>query len=396
VYERSDATDVDVSGSRDLAAAGRRAELEGGTQQDVSPQVALGQGGFADDLAPSDALIAVMDHDGAWHVAPTMSQARAEAGRVQGRRTTADVEPPLAVPPGDWAFTLRTSWVEPAYLETDAAWCVPGGAPSGPLANGGAFGSKLGDDLAANARRMADEHGRPVRLRWTREDTVRFGAKRPPIAAALRADGTGVVRVVSTPGVADALKAGLAGVAAGVQIDEVTVAGPPTGGVIRGAGWVEGAVLAAVLPHVGSPPSELSAAARLGVRIAGPAGGAASVKFTDGGIDVEVDCGNPLDEVVVRSYVIGAVHMALGWVCSEGLAVDAAGEIHDLTIRSFGIIRPGDMPAVNVRMVEQPSSAEPVAVSTTVFAATAAVAWLAGGLVPVWPMKVAVVDLWSS
>ena len=51
--------------------------------------------------------------------------------------------------------------------------------------------------------------------------------------------------------------------------------------------------------------------------------------------------GDPLDETVLRSYVTGAAHMALGWVCSEGIAVDEDGVPEDLTIRSFGILRPG-------------------------------------------------------
>ncbi len=47
---------------------------------------------------------------------------------------------------------------------------------------------------------------------------------------------------------------------------------------------------------------------------------------------------------MLRSYCIGAAHMALGWVRSEGLAVDADGVPLDLTIRSFGILRAVDMP----------------------------------------------------
>ena len=42
-------------------------------------------------------------------------------------------------------------------------------------------------------------------------------------------------------------------------------------------------------------------------------------------VRVRVRCGDPLDEVVLRSYCIGAAHMALGWVRTEGLAVDADG-----------------------------------------------------------------------
>ena len=58
------------------------------------------------------------------------------------------------------------------------------------------------------------------------------------------------------------------------------------------------------------------------------------------GVEVRLAAGDPLDEVVLRSYAIGAAHMALGWVLTESIAVDpSTGEVHDLTIRSFGIIR---------------------------------------------------------
>ena len=63
----------------------------------------------------------------------------------------------------------------------------------------------------------------------------------------------------------------------------------------------------------------------------------------------------PLDEVVLRSYVTGAAHMALGWVTSEALAVDAAGQVHDLTIRSFGILRAVDTPPIEVDIDASPT-----------------------------------------
>ena len=96
-------------------------------------------------------------------------------------------------------------------------------------------------------------------------------------------------------------------------------------------------------------------------------------------IHVELAAGDPLDEVVLRSYAIGAAHMALGWVTSEGLAVDpATGEIHDLTIRSFGVLRPAEMPPVAVTILDDPAPAR--ARSTdAVFAAVAAAAWNALG-----------------
>ena len=39
--------------------------------------------------------------------------------------------------------------------------------------------------------------------------------------------------------------------------------------------------------------------------------------------------GDPLDDVSLRSYAIGAAHMAYGWVTSEGIAVDEHGDGHD-------------------------------------------------------------------
>ena len=196
-----------AAGTRDFDAAGRRAQLEGHRPQRVGPEVALGRGGFAADHAPEGALVAVPDGDGGWAVAETLAEARRRAGQVQGRRTTAEGRPPIEVPAGEWAVTLRTSWVEPAYLETDASWCEPGGAAATPLANGGAFGAKLASVAPVAARELADRHGRAVRVVLSREDSVRLGPKRPPLAAGVRADGTGVVRVARTPGIAAAITA---------------------------------------------------------------------------------------------------------------------------------------------------------------------------------------------
>jgi CO/xanthine dehydrogenase Mo-binding subunit len=75
--------------------------------------------------------------------------------------------------------------------------------------------------------------------------------------------------------------------------------------------------------------------------------------------------------------------MGLGWVRSEGIAVDDDGTPHDLTIRSFGILRAVDMPAVDVTI--EPDGGPPLNGSDAVFAAVAAAAWLADGLSPEWP-----------
>ena len=90
-----------------------------------------------------------------------------------------------------------------------------------------------------------------------------------------------------------------------------------------------------------------------------------------------------LDAVVLRSYVIGAVHMALGWVTSEGLAVDADGTVGDLTVRSFGVLRATDMPPVEVTLHD--GTGEPVNGSDAVFAAVAAAAWSVQGWPTDWP-----------
>jgi xanthine dehydrogenase small subunit len=363
------AAPIDPWAGRDPAAAARRATLEGGAAQAVGPEVALGRAGFAADSAPAGALVAVPDGAGGWALGETPADAHAAAGKVQGRRTTVAAAPPLPLPDGDWAVALRTTWVEPAYLETDASWCEPGGTPASPLANGGAFGGKVGSPVPAAARRLADQHGRTVLVLLSREDCVRLGPKRPPVAAGVAADGRGIVRVVRTPGIAAALHS-----VAGLDLDvqEVEVPGPPTSAALRAAGWAEAAVLGAGLR--GDPE----------VTVVEPGTGARAIARVDGGgVHVRVACGEALDEVVLRSYCTGAAHQALGWVTSEGLAVDADGTVHDLTIRSFGVLRAVDMPPVEVEVERRDGPA--VAASPAVFAAVAGAAWVAQGCPVDWP-----------
>jgi xanthine dehydrogenase small subunit len=374
---------------RDLAAASERATIEGASAQHVSPDVALGHGGFADDGAPAGALVAVPASGGGWAVGETLDEARAAAGKVQGRRTTAERRHPLELPPGDWAATLRTTWVEPAYLELDAAWCAPGGEPATPLANGGAFGGKRASAVTGAARELADHHGRPVRVLLAREDAVRLGPKRPPVAGGILPDGTGVLRVVATPGVEEAVAA----FSPGLRIEQVAgVPGPPTSVDLRAAGWAEAVLLLAAVARTGDPgPGPVTVhpgggPPRASVTVRSPAGAEATAEVVVGdgaAVHVRVACGAPLDEVVLRSYCVGAAHMALGWVCSEGLAVDASGAVHDLTIRSFGILRAVDMPPVTVEVV--PGGGAPVNGSDAVFAAVAAAAWRAQGCPPDLP-----------
>ena len=87
---------------------------------------------------------------------------------------------------------------------------------------------------------------------------------------------------------------------------------------------------------------------------------------------------------MLRSYGTGAAHMALGWVRSEGLAVDDAGVPVDLTIRSFGILRASEVPPIHIEI--EPDDGPPVNGSDAVFGAVAAAAWRAAGHPPRWPV----------
>lgn len=366
-------TSVDLLGGStavavDHDAAQRRATIEGGVPQRVGPSVALGGGGFADDTAPGDALVAVRNGAGEWVVGETLTEARHLSGKVQGRRTTAPLAWPIEIPPGTWKRTLQTTWVEPAYLEPDASWCLPGGDPMSSHGNGGAFGAKQSGELGQVARRLADQHGRAVRVLSTREDVVRLGAKRPPLAAGLRHDGSGVVHVVRTEGIAEVIGS----IAPDVDVVEFDVAGPPTSIALRGAGWVEIAVLLASLGE--QPPFTVTS----------PDGAEASARIDDDGtIRVQVSCGDPLDATVLRSYCVGAAHMALGWVTSEGLSVDPDGAPHDLTIRSFGVLRAVDTPPIEIEIAN--SHGSPINGSDAVFAAVATAAWHRSGWAARWP-----------
>ena len=289
--------------------------------------VALGGAAFAADIAPRRARSSPCPTaQGGWAVGETLAEARAAGrqGAGSAQRPSTPTPPLGAAPDGDWAVALRTSWCEPGYLETDASWCEPGGEPASPLANGGAFGGKHDSPLPAAARRLADEHGRPVLALWSREDArAPRAASGPPSPPASTPTGRGVVRVARTAGIADALRprarprprrrggrrrrSADLGVAARRRVGRGRGAGRRAGRGARGDGH------------------------RSAHRAAGRRPGS-----TAGSVLVRVEAGAVLDEVVLRSYCTGAAHQALGWVTSEGLAVADDGEVLDLTVRSFG------------------------------------------------------------
>jgi hypothetical protein len=248
----------------------------------------------------------------------------------------------------------------------------------------GAFGGKSTSVVTRAARELADEYQRTVRVLFAREDAVRFGAKRPPIAASARVVD-GVVAIEGSRAAAE-----LPAVVLPYTLDvtrawtDVMLAGPPVA-PLRAA-WaeehvlVEGAIEAAALDRAALVRDARAAAVLLDTCALEPAGAVAGarVDLRDGAVAsvaVRMAAGDPLDEVVLRSYATGAVHMALGWVFTESIAVDAStGEVHDLTIRSFGIVRPRAMPPVEIELVDDPGPPLPRS-SDAVFAAVAAAAW---------------------
>jgi len=393
---------------RDLDGAAARARLEGGVPQQIGPHVPLGAVGFADDLAPPGALVAVpLDPGGAapgpevevaeaagvrWALAATPAEARAAAGRVPGRRSGLEPRPPLTFPDVDGATVrLRTSWVEPAYLEPDASSCEPGGTPTSPLANGGAFGGKTDSPAPAAARALADRYGRAVRVLLSREDVVRLGPKRPPVAAVARMAGGSVEvvgrHVATREGTGPPAPPWVWRPALRAIWEPVPVPGPAASWALRGAGWAEQVLLAlAALREAGlDPAAELTdervagvwlgaGAAAPGGAVAGAAVGLDPATGAPGPVRVRIAAGDPLDEVTLRSYAIGAVHMALGWVLSEGLSVDEDGTCRDLTIRSWRILPARATPPVQVEILDDPGPPRPRA-SDAVFAAVAAATW---------------------
>ncbi len=348
---------------RDLTAATRRAAIETRGPQVVEAGIALGRGGFSEDSVPSDALVAMPDSTGDWIVGDSIADVLAKSQKVQGRRTTRAMRHPVETAPGEWLHELRTTWVEPAYLEPDASWCAPGGEPTTPLANGGAFGAKTESVVPDVARRLANKNGRTVLALLPRESVVRLGPKRPPIAVGMDESGSGILRVVKTPGVEALVAEWATSLDLKLRVEQISTPGPPTSLALRAAIWAE---------------LSLVSAATHGVRKAvSPEGAVAEASVSEDTVHISVSCGEILDPVVLRSYCIGAAHMALGWIRSEGLMVDESGEVHDLTVRSFGVLRPHEMPQVEVTLSND--DGPPVNGSDAVFVAVATAAYASAG-----------------
>ena len=70
------------------------------------------------------------------------------------------------------------------------------------------------------------------------------------------------------------------------------------------------------------------------------------------------DVGRAVNPMLCEGQIEGAVHMGLGYAMSEGFPCDETGRPTNTTLKSLDIIRPKDMPTVDVILVEaaQPNS----------------------------------------
>jgi selenium-dependent xanthine dehydrogenase len=71
------------------------------------------------------------------------------------------------------------------------------------------------------------------------------------------------------------------------------------------------------------------------------------------------DVGRAVNPMLCEGQVEGAVHMGLGYALTEGFPTDEDGRPRNTTLRSLDIIRPKDMPPVEVILVESPQPDSP-------------------------------------
>ena len=332
--------------------------------QRVGPASALGRGGFADDTAPADALVAVLDADGEWVVGETLAEAR-RRGR-QGPGPAHDGAADVAARRCRRATgtrTLRTTWVEPGYLEPDASWCAPGGEPATPLANGGAFGGKL----AVRGRRRRPAPGRRARPAGPRPARAR--GRRAPRAEAPADRGRRPRRRHAVSSGSPARRASPTAIARrsrpASRSRRSTSPGRRRRRALRGAGLGRGGRAAA--PR--SPTAPDTVAHR-------PTARPPSATVDDDGVHVARALRRPARrgraaQLLHRRRPHGA---RLGALARASPSTTTACPV-DLTIRSFGILRAVDMPPIDVEI--EPDDGPPVNGSDAVFAAVAAAAWRA-------------------
>ena len=82
----------------------------------------------------------------------------------------------------------------------------------------------------------------------------------------------------------------------------------------------------------------------------------------EGGVERVVaahDVGKAVNPLLCEGQIEGAVHMGLGYALTEDFPVDENGWPTNMTLKSLGILRPKDMPPVDVILVEAPQPNAP-------------------------------------
>jgi aldehyde oxidoreductase len=71
------------------------------------------------------------------------------------------------------------------------------------------------------------------------------------------------------------------------------------------------------------------------------------------------DVGKAVNPLLCEGQIDGAVHMGLGYALTEDFPTDELGRPTNMTLKSLGILRPKDMPDVEVVLVEHPQPRSP-------------------------------------
>ena len=71
------------------------------------------------------------------------------------------------------------------------------------------------------------------------------------------------------------------------------------------------------------------------------------------------DVGRAVNPQLCEGQIEGSVHMGLGYALTEGFPADEESRPRNSTLRSLGILRPKDMPEVDVRLIESPQPTAP-------------------------------------
>ncbi len=74
------------------------------------------------------------------------------------------------------------------------------------------------------------------------------------------------------------------------------------------------------------------------------------------------DVGRAINPLLVEGQVEGAIHMGLGYALTEEFPTDDEGMPTKSTLRQLSIIRPKDMPNIDVILVEVPQPRSPFGV----------------------------------